>query len=133
MKLLYLAMLITMFTSCEKREYIEVYACEPIDDDSVIRGHNLNKFFNKTDDKRKIDFQKINLTQNLNNEIDKLKDYLENKGNVDKGIGIYYFALIRGNDTLYSSSDLESWKYSNLVNVYKSNLIKNTILGNSSN
>jgi len=87
----------------------------------------LYNFFDKSDDKRKIDFQKIKLTKDLINEINKIKDFLENNGNSDKGVGIYYFALIEGNDTLYSSSDLESWKYKNFVSFYKSGLIKKII------
>ena len=127
MRLIYILIFFIVFISCKKQEFLEVYICEPINDDSVIRGQSLDKFFDTKSDKRKINIQKINLTKDLNNEMDKLKESLENNGNIDKGIGIYYFALIRGNDTLYSSSDLESWKYKDFVNVYESDLIKKTV------
>lgn len=136
MKLLLKVLIITMLFSCERKEYMEVYLCEPISNDSVIRGHSLNKFFEIHDNSRKIHQRRIRLTKNLNNEIEKTKDYLRNNGNVDKGIGIYFFAIIQDNDTLYAGSELESWKYKNFVAAYKSELIKKTLLeaiGDASN
>lgn len=84
-------------------------------------------FFEEHTKSREIAFRKINLTDDLAKEIDELIAYLEKHGNNDKGVGIYDFALIKGKDTLYSSSDLESWKYKNFVNSYTSKQIKKAI------
>jgi hypothetical protein len=43
-------------------------------------------------------------------------------------MGIYYYALVHKNDTIYSSFDFESWKYKNKVGIFKTVELKRDIL-----
>lgn len=128
MKTLYILLFFTVFLSCKTTKSIHIYNCKPINYGSEIRGQYLNKFFEGNNESRKIKIKNRKLTLDLNTEIDKLKNHLDTNGNLDKKMGIYYYAIIKDQDTLYSSSDLESWKYKDKVGLYRSDILKKHIL-----
>lgn len=119
MKLLKYFLLILFFVSCKKNN-LELYFYEPKDDDSVIRGYELQRFFEAEQGVVK---HEIPLIDGVENELNKLMNHMNIEGNEDKGLGIYYYSIIYERDTLYFSSDFLSWKYKNRVGIYKNELI----------
>lgn len=129
MKNILYILIILLFISCKSVNYLEIYKCKPVSYGSAIHGDKLKYFFDDYNHEiRKIKFKKRKLTTDLNNEINKLKDYLIANGNQDNKSGIYYFAIIKDQDTLYSNSDLQSWKYKDKVGRYKSDILIKHIL-----
>ena len=130
MKNILYILIILLFISCKSFNYLEIYKCKPVSYVSAIHGDKLKYFFDDYNHEiRKIKFKKRKLTTDLNKEINKLKDYLVTNGNQDDNrLGVYYFAIIKEQDTLYSNSDLQSWKYKDKVGRYKSDILIKHIL-----
>ena len=128
-KILYI-IIVLLFIGCKSVKYLEIYKCKPVSYGSAIQGDALMFFFDDYNHEiRKIKFKKRKLTTDLDNEINKLKDYLVTNGNQDDNkLGVYYFAIIKDQDTLYSNSDFQSWKYKDKVGRYKSDILIKHIL-----
>lgn len=116
-----------MIVSCKDEKYLHVYYCEPIDNDAVIRASNLSLFYNQNSDSYNIVTKTIVIDNQLGNQLEKVKNHIVEKGKKDTGMGIYYYSIIFNKDTLYSSSDLKSWKYKDLIGFYENDMLISSI------
>lgn len=92
-------------------------------DDDFITHKNLIRFFSNDSLLKKY---KITIENSEIKELMKLKNEINtsfNKKNFQVDIGIYEYALIFENDTLFTSSDLKKWRYKDRVSLYQSDII----------
>lgn len=100
-------------------------------DDDIITHKNLSRFFSNDSLLKKY---QITIENSEVKELMKLKNEINtsfNKKNFQVDIGIYEYALIFENDTLFASSDLKNWRYKDRVSLYQSDIITEIIKKNS--
>ena len=68
------------------------------------------------------------MSSEAKDEFVKIQKTIYEVGHIDNKMGIYYYALVHKNDTIYSSFDFESWKYKNKVGIFKTVELKRDIL-----
>jgi len=112
------------FTCCKSSE---IFVSKALHDDAEIRGYNVDHFFKETS-ARKIDNYQFKISNEAKDEFIKLKKSISDFGHIDNKMGIYYYAFVHKKDTVYASSDFESWKYKNKVGVFKTVQLKKEIL-----
>lgn len=112
-------MLMVTMISCKSNYKIFVFYPNPNIGDSEIHGYNLEKFFENKKVIRKANIKDFKL---LSEEIDLLK-YSLNKcpplPNSGEKFGVYKYAFVVSNDTLYSTSTFKGWRYRDKVCKYE--------------
>lgn len=130
-KKMFLSLALIIIVSC-KSNY-KIFVSQPTTSDDEIHGYNLIEFFNNKKDIRKVKIKDIEM---LSREISLIKDSL-NKipalPDFGEKFGIYKYAFIILNDTLYSTSTFKGWRYENKVGKYEllSPILKTQILKSS--
>lgn len=128
MKKIITLLTLTLFISCKKQNTIDLYCFETEINDVMINGNNLKDFFVKNN-RMNISKKTFELSPDLEKDINNLITTFSEKGHIDSlGMGIYYYAIIHGNDTLYSGTDFKTWKYKNKTRFYESEIIQNELL-----
>jgi hypothetical protein len=116
-KHIFLILFIFIFQSC-KSDY-NIYVSKPKLGEDDIFGYKLENFFNG---RRKIKKIKITDLDLFKVEFEKIKDTLIKSNPLSRGgekFGMYKYAFIYSNDTLYYDSTLKGWRYKKKVCLYE--------------
>jgi hypothetical protein len=132
-KIIFLSLVLILIVSC-KTNY-KILVSQPTLSDDEIHGYNLREFFKNKKDIRQVKIKDIEM---LSREINLIKDSL-NKipalPDFGEKFGIYKYAFVISDDTLYSTSTFEGWRYENRVGKYEvfSSKLKAQIIKSSKN
>ncbi len=126
--ILFSLLCIFLITACSSN--YNIYVSNPKNADSDIFGYKLASFFDENNDILKSKIKNHNLFEN---EMDKIKNSLLKTDALPLGgekFGVYKYAFIVNNDTLYSDATLSGWRYKNKVGKYVdiNPILKNEIL-----
>jgi hypothetical protein len=110
-----------------------LYSCKPIylyKYNSEVLGSevsNLDSFFSEIDSNLLVDT--LYYSYRFNKEFKKIKTILIQKNNLNiNNDGNWYYAFIKGKDTLYCSKKYLGWRYKNYIGIYKSKEFNDSIL-----
>jgi len=107
MKNVFLLILSILVLSCKGA--IEVYSLTEDSQVAPVQGYELEVFFNNNNSM----ISRIKGKEAIR-EIGRIKDSLSLKGYQSPYlVGVYYYAIVVNRDTLYTNSNLTSWRYYN--------------------
>lgn len=115
MKIESLILVFLLFISCSNDVSVFLYTYDTNTDDYVIRGNNVNDFFDFESTDLDIKVQRIQISRHEKDEIQALKNDVQLNGTEDIGIGNYEYAIICDEDTFYIDYNINVIRFNNLM------------------